>query len=493
MNIGDGVDFWARWTPDAQALVCSTGRYSWAQLLRRREQLATGLLRAGVKRGDRVAIACRNDVRWYDAVQAALRIGAIVVPVNLQLAPAAVAAILDDSRAAIAVVDETRRRALATQPGRHALWSIDGSAGGERAFDELYQPAEPVPWTVEPDDAAVIAYTSGTTGPPKGAVLTHAGLIGLAQALALGLGWSRTTRYLHTGSLSYTAGVTQAIVGISTVGGTLVIEDEFTVDRLLTVFDDERITAWHGLPLHWDALRRSASARSRDFSRLTSTITGGGATPADLFADIVAMGIPLRHAYGMTEAGGTIAMATDDSLRTQPATVGVALLHAEIRVVTADGSPAAPSELGEVLVRTAGMMREYWGRPVETAAILAAGWLRTGDVGRVDAAGHLWIIDRRTNGIQRGSHVVYPGEIERALLAIDGVREAAVVDWDGPTVVARLTDETDGIAVLTALRDVISDADRPNRFVCIDAPLPRSQTGKVLRHEVIARLGRAPR
>ena len=245
----------------------------------------------------------------------------------------------------------------------------------------------------------MIAYTSGTTGLPKGAVLTHAGLIGLARALALGLGWSRATRYLHAGSLSYTAGVTQAVIGISTVGGTLVIEDDFTVDRLLTVLDDERITAWHGLPLHWDALRRSASARSRDFSRLTSTITGGGATPTDLFADIVAMGIPLRHVYGMTEAGGTIAMATDDSLRTRPATVGVALLHGEVRVVAGDGSPAAPGELGEVLVRTAAMMREYWGRPVETAAMLVAGWLRTGDVGRVDGAGHLWIVDRRANGI----------------------------------------------------------------------------------------------
>jgi fatty-acyl-CoA synthase len=439
-----------------------------------------------------VAIACRNDLRWYETVHAALRIGAIVVPVNLQLPAAVAVRILDDAGAAMAVVDEPRRRTLVAAPLHRALWSIDGTADGARAFDELYQPAEPLPWAVTSDDAAVIAYTSGTTGPPKGVVLTHGGLLGLAGALAVSLGWGPATRYLHAGSLSYTAGVTQAIIGISAVGGTLVLEDEFTVERLLTVLNDERITAWHGLPLHWDALRRSAAARACDFSRLTSAITGGGATPADLFGGVGAMGIPLRHVYGMTEAGGTIAMATDTSRHAQPGSVGVPLLHAEVRVVRRDGSAAAPGELGEVLVRTAAMMREYWGRPAETAAMLVDGWLRTGDVGRVDAAGLLWIVDRRANGIRRGAHTVYPGEVERALLAVDGVREAVLVDWDGPTVVTRLADGADDAAVVAALRAALSPADWPERVICVDAALPRSQTGKVLRHEVLARLGERP-
>jgi acyl-CoA synthetase (AMP-forming)/AMP-acid ligase II len=157
MNIGDAVEFWARWTPDAEAVVCAGGRYSWAELHRRREQLATGLRKAGVGRGDRVAIACRNDLRWYEAVHTALRIGAIVVPVNLQLPAAVAVRILDDAGAAMAVVDEPRRRALAAAPLHRALWSIDGAADGARAFDELYRPAEPLPWTVTSDDAAVIA------------------------------------------------------------------------------------------------------------------------------------------------------------------------------------------------------------------------------------------------------------------------------------------------------------------------------------------------
>jgi fatty-acyl-CoA synthase len=498
MNLTDGLDFWTRWRPDAEALVASGTSYSWRQLSVRCDRLAAGFAAAGIGKGDRIAIYAGNDVRWYETVFAALRLGALVVPVNLRITAAVVASILDDAECSLVIADAERLATLRQIPDSAAKYRLyvfeDEPDAASFRFDDLYA-ANGLSTTpqVGDEDAAVIAYTSGTTGEPKGAVLTHGSILGFAGALSRALNWSTDTRYLHMGSLSYTAGILQGILVLSIAGGTLVLEDQFETGRLVELLCLQPITAWHGLPVQWEELIRLDSFEQLSFPLLISTITGGGAIAEELFATVARRGIALRHVYGMTEAGGTITMATLDSIQSAPGSAGLPLMHTTVRIVDDDLRDVAPGELGEIVVRSAAMMREYWRRPEATQLMIVDGWLRTGDVGRIDSRGLLYVIDRRSNAISSGGGLVYPAEIERAALGIGDVIDAVAVGvpdvaaGNAVLLVLRSGGLLDEASVLQQLRTQLAPHTLPRRVIVVDEPLPRSQTGKILRADVRAR------
>jgi fatty-acyl-CoA synthase len=502
MNLTDGLDFWTRWRPDAEALVVSGTRYSWRQLAIRCDRLAAGLAAAGVGKGDRIAIYAGNDVRWYETVFAALRLGALVVPVNLRISAAAVASILDDAECSLVIADAERLATLRQIPDSAAKYRLfafgDEPYAPISRFDDLYA-AHGLATTpqVSDEDAAVIAYTSGTTGEPKGAVLTHGSILGFAGALSRALDWSTDTRYLHMGSLSYTAGILQGIVVLSIAGGTLILEEQFETSRLVELLHIERITAWHGLPVQWEELVRFDGFEELSFPLLTSTITGGGAIAEELFATVARCGIALRHVYGMTEAGGTISMATLDSIQSAPGSAGLPLMHTTVRILDDELRDVAPGELGEIVLRSAAMMREYWRRPEATQLMIVHGWLRTGDVGRIDSRGRLYVIDRRSNAISCGGGLVYPAEIERAALRLGHVTDAVAVGvpdtaaGNAVLLVLRSGGLLDEAAVLQHLQTLLAPHALPRRVMVVDEPLPRSQTGKILRADVLARYRKA--
>lgn len=497
MNLTDGMAFWARWAPEKAALSIGDVTYSWADLAARSDRLAAGLADQGVRHGDRVALFAGNDVRWYDTVFAALKLGAVLVPINVRLPAPTVGHILDDADCALVVADSQLGRVLRQIPHAMTRYSTAefgfGRGDGSIRFDDLYS-ADPLPpGGPVPDDVAVIAFTSGTTGEPKGVVLTHGGVLAFVNGFARAAEWDRDTRFLHVGSFAYTAGVMHAILGQSIVGGTLIVENEFEPARLARVLLDERITAWNGLPAHWDALTRVDGFPDMAFPRLTSTVTGGGALSPTLMETLRPKGVTLRYVYGITEAGGTVTMPSRETALTAPRSVGKPLMHNEVRIVVADRSDlrdVAAGDLGEIVIRGGSMMREYWRKPDATREVLVDGWVRTGDIGRFDADGLLYVIDRKNEAIRASGTNVYPAEIERVVLDHPDVVEAAAVGIPDAATGSALLLVVHGTAHLD-LQSVLGRCQRqlpphaqPRHILATAEPLPRSLTGKVMRRQV---------
>jgi fatty-acyl-CoA synthase len=476
MNLTDGLEFWSRWTPHTEALVSGGVRYSWLDLARRCDRMAAGLSAAGVCKGDRVAIYAGTDVRWYDTVMAALRLGAVVVPLNLRIEPHVVAAVLEDAQCGLVVTDTERLTDLRRIPKydsryRLAVFSPEHDRFSSPVGDLYAHVSRVTKECVAPDHPAVIAYTSGTTGAPKGAVLTHGGILAFSGALSRALGWSTSTRFLHMGPLSYTAGIIQGILAQSIGGGALILEDQFEVGRLVELLMSERITAWHGLSVQWQALRALEGFGAMSFPLLTSAITGGAALPDDLFDAVSRQGIVLRHVYGMTEAGGTIAMATPESMAYTPRSVGLPLMHTSVRIADCAGHDVAPGTLGEIMVRSPAVMREYWRKPGATRRTLVDGWLRTGDLGSIDGRGLLHVVDRRANAIQSTGGDVFPALIERAALGVSGVAEAVAIGFPDhpagqvPVLIVRLSRHRSVGAILADLRSNLPVGHLPHEVL----------------------------
>ena len=464
---------------------------SYAQLWDAAGRMTSLLSSAGIVPGDRVAVMLPNVPAFPIAFYGALGAGAVVVPVNPLLKGREVAYCLRDSGATVLLAWHTAAGEAGKGAAETGARVVEVT---EPALSALLAGLAPVPGGVERagDDDAVILYTSGTTGRPKGAELTHAGLTRNAELTA--------TTLLNAGPgdvimgclpLFHSFGLTCALNVTIISGSTLTLLPRFDPGKALEIIGRDKVTIFEGVPTMYAAMLHDPASAQADTSSLRVCVSGGAAMPAEIMRGFEqAFGCVILEGYGLSETSPVASFNHPDKVR-KPGSIGTPIAGVRMRVVDAGGAELPAGEVGEVVIAGHNIMKGYWGKPEATAAAITSGWFRTGDLGRVDEDGYFYIVDRKKDMIIRGGFNVYPREVEEVLYEHPAVAEVAVIgilhDELGEEVGAAVTLKRGAVATPAELRAFAREQMAPYkypRFVWLVAGLPKGPTGKILRREV---------
>jgi len=490
----------AQTSPDRIASVHQGRSWTWAQVQDRVARLA-GVLRAhGVEPGDRVALLGWNSDRYLESVLAAAWAGAVIVPLNTRLAPPEIAYQVGHSGAKLFIHDIGFSDVVRHVADGHPALSLISIGGADDAadYDALIAAASPV------DDAGPqhgdllgIFYTGGTTGLPKGVMTTHANMAHQVALHMLDLGWTRDTVYLHVLPMFHLGGLLCAYCLVSLAGSNRYME-RFDADEFLDRLASEGISAAALGPVVIGWLLESPRIGELDLSTLRSIAYGTSPITEPVLRRAMQRwpGAGFTQIYGQTEITGTISVLRpdehvldgEDAVRLRSA--GRASWGIDARVVDDDGREVARHAIGEIVARSPGVMAGYWQDPEQTAATLRNGWLHTGDVGYMDEAGFIYVVDRKKDMIVTGGENVFSSEVERAIASMPGVSQVAVIGvphevW-GEAVHAVVVPAPgvplDEQAVIAHCRGLIAGFKCPKSVEIRRESLPLSGVNKIRKH-----------
>jgi fatty-acyl-CoA synthase len=501
-HLGDWTAYWARRTPDAEAIVepHRQRRWSYRELDRRANRLARALeIVFAVKKGDRVAILAHNRAEHFEAFFACAKLGALFVPLNWRLAAAELEVILSDAEPSLLLYDEPC--APLANGLRHPVKrvSLDASPSGTMAWEDLCASASfddaPASNDVALEDPIMICYTSGTTGRPKGALLSHRQLTFNALSTDLAIGVRSTDSTLVFMPLFHTGGLNCLATPLLHYGGRVVVMPAFDAERALELSESERITLQMGVPTIFQLLSSSPSFTTRDLSSTRMALCGGAPCPLELIELYRSRGILFRQGYGLTEVGPNCFSLTEDDAFRKAGSVGWPNFYLRARIVDDGGREVAVGENGELALAGPMVTLGYFRNSRATAdAFRGTEWFHTGDLVRRDREGYHFIVGRKKDMFISGGENIYPAEVELALAGVPGVNEACVIGvadarWGevGRAVVVA-TAEASADAILMHLHNKLAKYKVPKSVVFTDA-LPRNPGGKVLRHVVKERFG----
>ncbi|GIE74155.1 fatty-acyl-CoA synthase [Actinoplanes philippinensis] len=487
-----GLGSWPRrraaMSPDAVALIFAGRRTTYAELHERTSRLAAALRAAGIRDGDRVAYLGPNHPSFVETMFATWMLGAIFVPLNFRLTPPEIDYQLRHSGAV----------ALISAAPHDADLGIRVAVADLETFAAGREPVEATPAGL--DDVALILYTSGTTGHPKGAMLTHGNLLWNCYNLLVCVDVAGDEMTLVSAPLFHVAALNQCLLPTFLKGGTSVIMPGWDVDGCFDAIAEHRITWMFGVSQMFAGLVRSPRWPDADLTSVRCLMTGGAPVPEALIRAYQERGLAFCQGYGMTETapGATFLEARES--RAHIGSAGLPVFFTEVRVTRPDLTPADPGEPGEVLVRGPNVTPGYWNDPAATAAALTGdGWFRSGDLAIVDEAGHFRIVDRTKDMYISGGENVYPAEVEAAIFEHPGVAEAAVVGVPDAT-----WGEVGRAFVVPAPGASLTPGDIPEFltgrlarykipvYVDVVDDLPRTGSGKVRKGPLRTRLLPAP-
>jgi long-chain acyl-CoA synthetase len=452
-------------------------------------RVAAGLQARGVEPGDRVGLVLPNVVSFPVVFYGALLAGAAVVPMNPLLKAREVEYYLRDSGAKVVV-------ALApAEPVVEAAGTvgIDAVTVGPALPEELmHGGALDAVVDRADDDLAVILYTSGTTGQPKGAELTHANLAGNARTTAETL-LESTTDDVVMGCLPlfHVFGLTCGLNTTVLRGSTLTLIPRFDGAKALSVIERDKVTIFEGVPTMFSAMLHSDDADKVDVSSLRLCVSGGSAMPVEVMRSFEeTFGCIILEGYGLSETS-PVASFNHPHAERKPGSIGTPIAGVEMRLVDDDGKDVRAGEVGEIAIRGENVMKGYWQRPEDTAKSIPDGWFRTGDLARQDDDGYFFIVDRKKEMIIRGGYNVYPREIEEALYEHPAVAEVACIGIAHPElgeeVAAAVALKPGASAEVEELRNFVKERvaayKYPRQLWLVDS-LPKGPTGKILRRAV---------
>ena len=479
-----------------------TGRsYTYADMDRRVDAFALYLASLGIGRGDRVAILAPNGVEFFDLQFACARTGSIAVLLNWRLTVPELEYILNDSSPALLIYDASFAESATELRDRCSirhLLAVDHS-GAENPYDaaiESFGGQTAIRADITHDDVVTIMYTSGTTGHPKGAMVTHGMNFWNCVNLGIPGGIGLDTVHLSILPLFHTGGLNCYSNPVLHAGGTVVIMQNFDPGQALQTIGDPKqgITHFFAVPAPYQFMMQHPDFETTDLTRLRAAGVGGAPCALTILETWAARGVNLVQGFGMTETSpATIFLDPADAMRKLGST-GKPLLHTEVRIVNDDGADCAPNEIGELWVAGPNITPGYWNRPDATAASFEGRWLKTGDAARADDEGFIFIVDRWKDMYISGGENVYPAEIENVLYQLPQVNEAAVIgvpnDKWGEVGLAVLVlkpgTEIDRKTVVEHCVPRLAKFKVPYEIAIIDV-LPRNATGKVLKRELRTR------
>jgi long-chain acyl-CoA synthetase len=478
--------------PDHVAFKLDDAELTYGALDGASAHIAGLLAEHGFQRGDRVGIMLPNVPYFPVCYYGVLRAGGIVVPMNVLLKKREVAYYLSDSGAKLvfawhefaqdaqAGAEQADVTCLLVEPG-----AFEQQVGAATPDTSLADTAD--------DDTAVLLYTSGTTGQPKGAELTHANLTLNAQGSGDLFDMGSEAMVLGALPLFHSFGQTCGMNATVRGGGTLTLLPRFDPGKALEIIQRDKVNIFQGVPTMYGAMLHHPDREDYDVSTLRLCGSGGSAMPVELLRGFdEAFGCKILEGYGLSESSPVASFNHADRER-KPGSIGTPIKNVEMRVVDDDDHEVAQGEVGEIVIRGYNVMKGYWERPEATAETIVDGWLHTGDMGRVDEDGYFYVVDRKKELIIRGGYNVYPREIEEVLYEHPAVREAAVLgvphDEYGEEVGAAVALKDGASATPEELRDYVKDqvaAYKYPRVVWLVDELPKGPTGKILKREISA-------
>lgn len=491
--------------PDAPALRFVGNTMTWADLRRRVAALAGALSGRGVGFGDRVMILMLNRTEFVESVLAANMIGAIAVPLNFRLTPTEIAVLVEDCVAHVMLTEAALAPVAIGVRNIQPLLSVIVVAGGSSqasvfGYEDLLNEAGDVhePVDIPNDSPALIMYTSGTTGRPKGAVLTHANLTGQAMTALYTSGANINSDVGFVGvPLFHIAGIGNMLTGLLLGLPTVIYPlGAFDPGQLLDVLEAEKVTGIFLVPAQWQAVCTEQQARPRD---LRLRVLSWGAAPApDALLRQMSATFPetqILAAFGQTEMSPVTCMLLGEDAIAKRGSVGRVIPTVAARVVDQNMNDVPVGEVGEIVYRAPTLMSCYWNNPEATAEAFAGGWFHSGDLVRMDSDGYVWVVDRKKDMIISGGENIYCAELENVLASHPDIAEVAVIGradekWgEVPIAVAAVTNDDLRIEDLGEfLTDRLARYKHPKALEIVDA-LPRNPAGKVLKTELRLRYG----
>lgn len=488
MNLADLLSGTASSHADKTALIVASTdqRISFDHLESEADGVASGLQALGVQPGDRVAIGMPNTPHFVYAYFGVLRAGAVVLPLNIMLTEQETQAILEDSGTKVVLCGgpyaEVAQAASDKVAGVEHVISVDG-------WDHL-KAAKPQRIEREDDDLAVLAYTSGTTGEPKGVMLSHGNLqANLRQQMAIPEAHVSSDDVLFLAlPLFHIFGLNVTLGLLAMNGATGLLVERFEPIPALRAIAEHKVSVLFGAPTMYGAWVSVPGADQYNLSSVRLAISGAAPLPADVLRDFRDLfGVNVYEGYGLTETAPTL-WSNRMADKPRPGSVGKPLPEVEFRLIDEEGEDVEIGDPGEIVVKGPNVFMGYWNRPDETERAFVDGWFRTGDIGVLDEEGFLYLVDRKRDLIIVSGFNVFPSEVERALLQNPSVKDAAVVGvphaYTGEAVKAYVVlDDTDRATESELIADVQS---RLARFKCPSSielveELPHLLTGKVLR------------
>jgi fatty-acyl-CoA synthase len=489
-GVGSWIERRARIAPDRLALVGRDRSFTFAELARRVQRLANGLRKLGVGGGDRVAWLGPNHPAFLESLFASGLLGAALAPVNHRLVADGVRAVLADIQPRVLVQHAATDPTPAPDSVQHRV-AVGGPIEGALDFEALVaeSPDDPVEVAVGMEDICLLPHTSGTTGAPKGVMLTHANLTWNVVNFLSCADFRSDDVTVAIAPFFRVGGVGVNVLPVLFLGGTVVVPNDLGPDGILQAMERHRVTVGFGNPDLLDALCRSAAWPQVDLSSVRFIVTGGAPVPERLIRAWLDRGVLLLQGYGLSEAAPLALLLDPDSAPTKIGSAGRPPLLVDILIVDPDGTVVGPGETGELLVRGPNVMAGYWRRPEATREVLSAdGWLRTGDAARSDRDGFVWIVDRIVDRFLSKGQPVHPGDVERVLTGHPAVADAGVVQVlgeGGEEMMAAVVVPAAGSTVteqeiLAFGREHLAAHQAPAFVIFVDH-LPRNSVGKLLR------------
>src|SRR6185437_3951391 len=483
--------------PDKIALVCEDERIAYRDLQQRILRVASGLKEQGLGAGDRIVLFLNNGVEVVELFYAAFSLGAIVVPVTTRLTPRELEHICSDSKPSAIAFEgsgDSIKEVLESNPDALRI-VVGGEVENAISHDSLRKSGiVPLPALSVNSDDAVIMYTSGTTGKPKGAIITHANIVMQHYFInAVEWGISRDDCYLVTTPLAHRTGFAR-LSNSMTLGGTLVVMKKFDAREAVETIAREKVTVLGMVPTVCRMILPQIEADPTKCRSLRRVVVTGEAFPVELKRRFLALlpDVRLVSFFAMTEVGGVTSLSHEEQFD-HAASIGRPTPGVEVRIVDDAGNDVKTGDAGELLVRVGepgrySVMRGYYNRPNEPAQAIVDGWMRTGDVAKADDDGYLYIVDRKKDMVLSGGFNIYTKEVEQALMANPEVADAAVIGVPdavyGEAVVAFIEPKAGQSptpkSIVDRVRNLIAGYKKP-KYVFIVDELPRNSLGKVLK------------
>jgi long-chain acyl-CoA synthetase len=484
--------------PRHEAFVYEDERISYGELARRVDSLAFQWKEEyGVRPGDRVMMLLRNTPEFVASFFAASQMGAVSVPTNTRLKPPEIEYILKDSDPTVLIVEpELWERVLQVKDRAPNLKAVfitgkDPVPGADLFSDLISQPA---PRRIQPpateEDVNTILYTSGTTGNPKGAMLCHRNFIANSLNTQSLCRLSSEDKLLIMAPMFHVTALNSQLIKIVHAGATGVLMRAFKTEEILDTIDREKITEMTGVPAMYSMILQSPTLERRDLTTLRYCGYGGAPAPVEVIKTMKEQ-FPtwrLRNVYGLTEASSWVTMLPHDQTTIRPDSTGLPVPVVRLKIIDDQGGEVAPGEVGEILIQGPTIFKGYWRKPEATAESLKDGWFHTGDLGRFDQEGYLYVVDRKKEMVIRGGENIYCIEVENVLYQHPKMAEAAVTGVPDPILgevvkavcVLKQGQQATGAEIQEFCKKYLADYKVP-KFVCFTAELPRNPAGKVIK------------
>ncbi|MFB5196399.1 long-chain-fatty-acid--CoA ligase [Neobacillus sp. KR4-4] len=502
MNIGSLLAQNARKFPELLAIECEGRSYTYRQFNEEVNQLANGLLKQGVNKGDKLALMMKNSDHFVFTFFAAAKIGAIAVPINFRLTASEVHYILDQSDTSLVVCDKEFEPIIAAAKQDTDVRLVITVGEPEITGNYSYQgilsenDMEPDVEVSEQDDLEIL-YTSGTTGRPKGALFDHSQIFKVGIAVVINMGIRQHERILHLAPLFHSAQLNLFLISGVALGATHIIHRDFHPVKTLQAIQEHKITHLFAVPAMYNFLLQVPNAADYDLSSIKRV--GYGAAP--MAPELVKKSIQLfkteqfYNLCGLTEAGPGGILLDPEGHKLHLGKGGKPIFLTETRVINEEGKDVLPGVIGEFIVRSDMVMKEYYKKTEETKSTLKNGWLYTGDLATIDEEGYITLVDRKKDMIISGGENVYSVEVESVLFEHPNVLDAAIIGlpdevWGEAVcaiIVPKEGTEIDELELKSFCRQKLAGYKVPRR-IFIEKELPRNASGKVLKYQLRERM-----